>query len=125
MTYLVCQSWILLASLELRLRLSPLKSIYKLVREEAVHQAPLTQRRSYQLISKAVDIACVLYFKRVLCLQRSAVTTLLLRRNGWHAQMVTGTQILVPESHAWVEIDGTVVNDKPYVSEIFQVVDRS
>jgi transglutaminase superfamily protein len=71
-----------------------------------------------------MDLACVLYFKRVLCLQRSAATTLLLRRYGWRAEMVTGVQILPFASHAWVEIEGTVVNDKPYMLDIYQVLER-
>jgi hypothetical protein len=27
-------------------------------------------------------------------------------------------------SHAWVEIDGVVVNDKPYMLDIYQILDR-
>ena len=125
MTYLVCQSWIFLISLDVRMRLNPLGAIYKMVRQEAIRQMSAVERTSLEVVCTAVDIACVLYFKKVLCFQRSVVTTLLLRRYGWPAQMVTGTQVLLPESHAWVEVDGNVVNDKPYVSEIYQVVDRS
>src|SRR5262245_51040850 len=36
----------------------------------------------------AVDLACAFYFKQVLCLQRSAATTALLRRRGVPADMV-------------------------------------
>jgi hypothetical protein len=68
-----------------------------------------------------MDLACVFYFKRVLCLQRSAATTILLRRHGATASMMTGVQILPPEFHAWVQIGDTVVNDKPYMREIYHV----
>jgi hypothetical protein len=71
-----------------------------------------------------MDLACVFYFKKVLCLQRSAATTLLLRRYGWSAEMVTGVQIFPYKAHAWVELNNRVVNDKPYVSEIYQVLER-
>jgi hypothetical protein len=60
----------------------------------------------------------------VLCLQRSAATAFLLRRHGWSAEMVIGAQLLPFHSHAWVEVDGQVVNDKPYIAEIFQVLER-
>jgi hypothetical protein len=60
----------------------------------------------------------------VLCLQRSAATIILLRRHGWQAEMVIGAQLLPFQSHAWVEIGGNVVNDKPYINQIFQVLDR-
>lgn len=72
----------------------------------------------------AMDLACVFWLKRVLCLQRSAATTILLRRHGWSAEMVIGAQLLPFQSHAWVEIQGRVVNDRPYVTEIFQVLER-
>lgn len=75
-------------------------------------------------ICRAIDLACVFYFKRVQCLQRSAATTVLLRRHGFLAEMVIGAQLLPFQSHAWVEIDGSVVNDKPYVVETFAVLDR-
>jgi Transglutaminase-like superfamily len=72
----------------------------------------------------AMDWACVLYPKQVFCLQRSAATTMLLRRYGIEAEMLVGAQLLPFRSHAWVEVDGTVVNDKPYMREIYQVLDR-
>ncbi len=68
-----------------------------------------------------MDLACVFYFKRVLCLQRSAATTLLMRRHGIGVQMFTGAQIIPPEFHAWVEVNGIVVNDKPYMRDIYQI----
>jgi hypothetical protein len=71
-----------------------------------------------------MDLACVFYTKQILCLQRSAATTLLLRRHGIYAEMVIGAQMLPFKSHAWVEVDGAVVNDKPYVREIYQVLER-
>ena len=72
----------------------------------------------------AMDLACVFYFKRVLCLQRSAATVVLLRRCGWNAELVIGAQLLPFQSHAWVEIQNRIVNDKPYVHEMFQVLER-
>lgn len=72
----------------------------------------------------AIDLACVFYFKPVFCLQRSAATALLLRHFGYQAEMVIGAQMVPFRSHAWVEIDGVVVNDKPYMLEIYQVLER-
>jgi hypothetical protein len=72
----------------------------------------------------AVDMACVLYFKRVLCLQRSAVTAMILRRHRFAAQLVIGARILPFKSHAWVELCGAVVNDKPYIPQLYQELER-
>jgi hypothetical protein len=79
---------------------------------------------SVETLSHAMDLASVFYIKRVLCLQRSAATAVLLRRHGWTAEMVIGAQVLPLQSHAWVEVERCVVNDKPYVIEIYRVLDR-
>jgi Transglutaminase-like superfamily len=75
-------------------------------------------------ICSAVDLASICYWKRVLCLQRSAAATRLLRSRGIPAQLVLAAQQLPFRAHAWVEVDGRVVNDKPYVAENFRVLDR-
>jgi hypothetical protein len=72
----------------------------------------------------AVDEACVWYFRRALCLQRSVVATWLLRRHGVAATLVIGCRSLPFESHAWVEVDGVVVNDRPQYPRMFTVLDR-
>jgi hypothetical protein len=72
----------------------------------------------------SVDEACVWYVKRAACLQRSAVATWLLRRHGFAAEMVIGCRPLPFESHAWVELDGRVVNDLPQYQRAFTVLDR-
>ena len=72
----------------------------------------------------AVDEACVWYVKRAPCLQRSAVTACLLRRNGVRAALVIGYRALPFESHAWVEVDGRIVNDRPQYQKFFTVLDR-
>lgn len=95
---------------------------------ETVRAYPLkrTERQSHsaQEICKAVDMACIWYWKEVLCLQRSAATVCLLRSFGIRAQLAIGAQPLPFKAHAWVEVDGRVVNDKSYVSEIYSVLDR-
>jgi hypothetical protein len=75
-------------------------------------------------ISAAVNMACIWYWKEILCLQRSAATACLLKKHGIPAQMVIGAQLIPFKAHAWVEVDGCVVNDKPYTSEIYTVLDR-
>jgi hypothetical protein len=75
-------------------------------------------------ICAAVDIASIWYWKRVLCLQRSAATACLLREHGVPAEMVIGAQHIPFRAHAWVENRGQVVNDKSYTPEMYQVLDR-
>jgi Transglutaminase-like superfamily len=75
-------------------------------------------------ICSAMDLACIWYWKEVFCLQRSAATVCLLRHFGVSAQMVIGAQRLPFKAHAWVEVDGRVINDKPYAPEMYAVLDR-
>ena len=72
----------------------------------------------------SVDEACVWYVKRAPCLQRSAVTACLLRRHGIRAEMVIGYRGLPFESHAWVEVDARIVNDRPQYQKFFTVLER-
>lgn len=75
-------------------------------------------------VCAAVDMACIWYWKEALCLQRSAATACLLRDCGVQAQMVIGAQQVPFRAHAWVEVAGRVVNDKPYTPEMYAVLDR-
>ena len=75
-------------------------------------------------ICSAVDLAAIWYWTAVLCLQRSAATVCLLRQRGVEAHMIIGVQRLPFKAHAWVEVEGRVVNDKPYMQEMYAVLDR-
>ena len=75
-------------------------------------------------VCTSMSMVCVWYPSRVLCLQRSAATTCLLRRFGVPAQMTVGSQLFPFRLHAWVELNGRIVNDKPDVPEMYNVLDR-
>jgi Transglutaminase-like superfamily len=75
-------------------------------------------------VCTAVNFACVWYPKRVLCLQRSVITTCLLRHCGVAATMVMGSQTLPFKAHAWTEVDGHPVNERRNVLDIYQVWER-
>jgi Transglutaminase-like superfamily len=98
-------------------------ALYRKVGKHRVLSASCSAEK-VEAICLAVDVACICYPKQVLCLQRSAATVCLLKSHGIAAQLVIGTQQLPFRSHAWVEVDGRVVNDKPYTSETYAVLDR-
>ena len=75
-------------------------------------------------ILRAMNLACAFYWKRVTCLQRAAATTCLLRRAGIRAELVTGVQTLPYSAHAWVEVNGLVVDDKSYIPQMYSVISR-
>jgi hypothetical protein len=106
-----------------QLALGSFEQLYSRVRNCPVDTStPL--KDPVERVCAAVNMACIWYWKEVPCLQRSAATTCLLRRCGVPAQMVIGAQQLPFKAHAWVEIGGCVVNDKPYTPEMYAVLDR-
>jgi hypothetical protein len=124
MKRLVLQSWLLLFRIEIVMLFSDFKSLRRLVSRYSIRPTGSVVRPSREDLGHAIDLACVFYFKHVLCLQRSAATTLLLRSHGWDAELVIGAQIFPFKSHAWVEVGKSIVNDKPYLLDIYQVLER-
>ena len=98
-------------------------SLYEKVRNHPMGPKPASPD-PVERVCSAVDMACIWYWKEVLCLQRSAVTACLLKERGFSAQLVIGAQQMPFKAHAWVEVEGQVVNDKPYVNGMYAVLDR-
>ena len=120
----VLRSWISLLYFDIVLCFRGLPRVYKVVRGQHVCAAQKPSILPVQDLCRALDIACVFYFKQVQCLQRSSATTVLLRRYGWEAEMVIGAQVRPFKSHAWVEVGKSIVNDKPYMAEMYQELER-
>jgi hypothetical protein len=121
MIRLTLRAYALLLSFELVIRRRDFASLYWRVRVEPIRP------RGCDTLARAcdaIDRACVLYFKPVQCLQRSATTVCLLRQLGEFAELVIGAQPLPFRAHAWVEVQGLVVNDKVSATETYAVLDR-
>src|SRR5262245_20111043 len=124
---LIARAWIGLVAFDVALRLGFVR-VHDRVRRCRVRPrdptAPATSDAAIEGIVWAVDEACVWYLKRAACLQRSVVTTSLLRRRGVPAHLVIGYRALPFESHAWVEVDDRVVNDRQQYRNLFLVLER-
>ena len=123
MTFLVLRAYLRLVQFDLYLARGNFQALYDKVRTFPITEMP-TSVDSTERICAAVDMACIWYWKEVLCLQRSAATACLLKRHGVPAQMMIGAQQMPFKAHAWVEVQGQVVNDKPYMREMYAVLDR-
>ncbi len=77
-----------------------------------------------ECVCHAVNHACAWYPKQALCLQRSFVTTYLLRIRGISAHMVLGAQKMPFQAHAWVEVEGRAVNERTDVQQTYLVWER-
>ena len=77
-----------------------------------------------QQVCEAVRKAASWYPRQSMCLQRSAITTCLLRQTGIAAEMVIGCRKIPFGAHAWVEVSGEVANDKRQVQKFYKVLSR-
>jgi len=99
------------------------ETIYSMVKSWNVASAPSGQD-TINRVCMAVNYACIWYPKQALCLQRSFVTTYLLRKHGVAAHMVLGAQKLPFKAHAWVEVEGQAINERSNVQATYAVWDR-
>ena len=123
MSVLVFKAYGKLIYFDLYLARGNFSALYEKVRNYPVRKK-VPSPQTVEEICSAVDMACIWYWKEALCLQRSAATACLLRECGISAQLVIGAQQMPFKAHAWVEVESQVVNDKPYMHEMYAVLDR-
>jgi hypothetical protein len=121
MSFLVLQAYQTLISFESCLRRNDFTTLYSKVRDYPVSMRVSTPG-DVERICADVNTACIWYWKEVLCLQRSAAAACLLKSYGVSAQMVIGAKLWPFAAHAWVEVDGHVVNDKSYMPELYTLL---
>ncbi len=122
MSLLAIRAYLELLRCERHLRSRNFQALHEKVRRCPVRTGNARDARAR--VCRAVDLACIWYFKEVECLQRSIVTARLLRKHGIHARLVIGVRPAPFKAHAWVEVEGQVVNDKPYVNQLYAILDR-
>jgi hypothetical protein len=120
---LTIRAYLALVRFDLFLARQDFAGLYDAVRRRACRRIAFEDKTANQICS-AVDFACIWYWKHVLCLQRSAAAACLLKDAGVPAELVIGAQHMPFRAHAWVEVDGRVVNDKSYTKEMYSVLDR-
>jgi Transglutaminase-like superfamily len=124
-TRLFVESYLSLIYVGILMRCRSLKHLLgKIEKSPDLVGPPAREQRTVE-ICHAIDLACACYPARVLCLQRSIAATLLMRRHRIRAELVLGARLLPFKSHAWVEVNGIPVNDKPYMREIYEVLETS
>lgn len=92
----------------------------KMAKQRTASRSPAADTTAQ--ICEAVNLAACFYVKPVRCLQKSMVTTRLLRRSGVDAKVVIGVRQAPFFSHAWVEVNARVVNDSPAYKEQLAVL---
>ena len=121
--WLAVRAFVLLLSVDFKLKTIGFHKLHSSVKNYPV-SARKPDAHAVARAREAVNKACVWYPKQALCLQRSAVLTLLLRREGVDARMVLAARRMPLKMHAWVEIDGVVVNDDEKVRDYYSILER-
>jgi hypothetical protein len=123
MTVLFLEALFGLIAYDLILVLGRFKRVRALVGRWKVAKRNASPELTDEIVD-AVNLACVCYPKQVLCLQRAAVTACLMRSHGVAADMVLGAQKTPFAAHAWVEVQGRPINEKPNVQTKYTVWER-
>jgi hypothetical protein len=123
MTLLIIRAYLLLLSFEWSVARRDFGYVYRRVHDRSVRTKDL-RFPPIEPLCYAVNVACAVYFKQVQCLQRSAALVCLLRDCGLRASLVIGAQHIPFNGHAWVEVEGEIVNDHRANLEKYIVLDR-
>lgn len=120
----VALAWAALVAVDLLMKIGGFRAVYRLVTRWRVRERGAAAGDEARALADAVDHAARWYLKRAWCLQRSAVGVLLLRWRGIPAELVIGVRKVPFYAHAWIELDGLVLNDSPDVQRTFTVMER-
>ena len=120
---LVTRAYLLLVHFDCYLASGNLGGLLKCVRAYPRNRKQPDDSAIERTIS-AMDMACVWYWKEVLCLQRAAAITCLMRKHGFNAELILGAQRMPFAAHAWVEVDHGVVGERSRVPAGFAILDR-
>jgi hypothetical protein len=113
-----------LGACNLVMRVKGFRAVHDIVRRWPVFSWGPFRTITPEGLCAAVDWATVVYPEKSWCLSRSAVSTCLLRTLGIRATMVVGVRPRPFSSHAWVEVEGRVVNDEQIVGERYSPIER-
>ena|GEM_PF-686634 len=118
-------AYLLLIASDLMLKLGSFRSLHYAIKSWPLASEFNSLSKIAPATCTAIENACTYYPKQAVCLQRSVVATCMLRYYGVPAQLVIGVRKMPFYSHAWVEVEGVVVNDHEQVQTYFSVLSRS
>jgi hypothetical protein len=116
-------AWLGLVLADLVLGLSGFHRFHALLSRIPVRSPERDSAALANALARVVDRAAAFYFKRAWCLQRSAVAMAVMRFYGVPAKLAIGVHRVPFQAHAWVELHGRVINDRPWLPQSFTVIE--
>jgi hypothetical protein len=103
------KAWFRLAVVDAVATIGGFARLHRFIRRLAPRQR--RQTRTVEEIRATIDRAAVYYPRELYCLRRSAALTWQLRAYGYPAELIIGACVTPFLAHAWVELDGRIIND--------------
>jgi len=122
--FVVLEAWLILLYVHAILTALPYPWWRRLLvnaREAATHESEHTPGQSERRLLRLFRIAVRNHLWQMNCLRRSLALRLLLARRGVEAGLVLGVRKegAAIEGHAWLQINGTVINDRADIARQF------
>ncbi|WP_165380322.1 lasso peptide biosynthesis B2 protein [Candidatus Finniella inopinata] len=108
---LVIKSFYLLLKVHRVIKRDKIKGILSLL-QTVESKIPRFSYSKSEELSAAVEAASFFYPKKTMCLAFAATLALLHKKQGLNCDFVIGVQNLPFYAHAWVQVQGKVVNDR-------------
>lgn len=123
-TYLVAAALYELVAYEIGMTVRGFGHVRRRLADLPVHpRRTQVSPEDLERISAAMTWALMLHWRQVQCLQRSIVMARLLRRSGIAGRVLIGFRDTPFFCHAWVEVDGAILDDSPRYREALQILD--
>jgi hypothetical protein len=117
---LMCEAWVQIVRVGAALRRHGFSGATALL--APAHDPGRDDASLTAAIGNAVALAGCCYWRPVLCLHRSIALVGVMRRHGLRARLVVAYRPAPFTAHAWVEVDGRVVNDSQEYANRLQVL---
>lgn len=75
------------------------------------------EQKEIDKMAYILDKACILYPAKILCLAWASTFVMLFLKRGWCCELVMGIQTSPFYAHAWVELNGKIINDDSQLQE--------
>ena len=113
------KAWLTLFKVHRLLKKQGIKGILDALKKEAAtsKEYKIPSQEEIQALSDCIDLASVLYVKKVYCLGWAATFVLEALKRGWKCTMAIGVQGIPFYAHAWAECEGEIINDESIVQE--------
>ncbi len=117
-------AFLLFTAYDLSIKVLGFRRLFQIVAQWQLRKCESPNTALIQRVCAGIERARIWYPKQIMCMQHSVVSKCLLQHYGVPARMSIAARKMPFKSHAWVEVDGRVVNDTQKVLTYYNVFRR-